>query len=341
MKKRGFTLVELLAVIAILAIVVIMALPAVLRMFNQARIDTFSNEINTILRTAKQQYLLEGGNAQTWTNADGSTNKLPLTGNSKLKYYVKMNGNGQITKLQVTNGEYQYSKSGIVEDVVKDDIKIVSELSEDDKLVIDGSGNAGTKTAKFVTNKGSFSDSETVQEMNLDIIDDGYTYTYEHSNVGWGTWSTQYNIAYIQILNPSIFNSDSYIEVYDESNNLIKRIDNSVLPERRMSLTSLMDFANSEISFRLGDYERDELRVVLSPDLLALESTEYIYMISFTNYLDSKTYSGPWVDSNSSSADAIRKLRNSVSGYYLAGFSRNEEDNSFVSIWLEANSSVQ
>ena len=140
MKKRGFTLVELLAVIAILAILVIMALPAVLRMFNQARIDTFSNEVNTILRTAKQQYLLEGGNAQTWTNADGSTNKLPLTGNSKLKYYVKMNGNGQITKLQVTNGEYQYSKSGIVEDVVKNDIKIVSELSEKDKLVLDGTG---------------------------------------------------------------------------------------------------------------------------------------------------------------------------------------------------------
>ena len=138
--KKGFTLVELLAVIAILAILVIMALPAVLRMFNQARIDTFSNEVNTILRTAKQQYLLDGGNAQTWTNADGSTKKLPLTGNSKLKYYVKMNGNGQITKLQVTNGEYQYSKSGIIEDVVKNDIKVVSDLSEDDKLVIDGSG---------------------------------------------------------------------------------------------------------------------------------------------------------------------------------------------------------
>ena len=61
--KRGFTLVELLAVIAILAILVIMALPAVLRMFNQARIDTFGNEINTILRTARQQYLLDGGNA--------------------------------------------------------------------------------------------------------------------------------------------------------------------------------------------------------------------------------------------------------------------------------------
>ena len=116
--QKGFTLVELLAVIAILAILVIMALPAVLRMFNQARIDTFSNEVNTILRTVRQQYLLDGGNAQTWTNADGSTNKLPLTD--------------------------QYSKSGIIEEVIKNDIKVVSELSEEDKLVIDGSGSGSS-----------------------------------------------------------------------------------------------------------------------------------------------------------------------------------------------------
>ena len=96
MKKRGFTLVELLAVIAILAVLVIMALPAVLRMFNQARIDTFSNEVNTILRTAKQQYLLEGGVAKTWTNAEGSTSKLDLTGSSDLKYSVTMEGNGKL-----------------------------------------------------------------------------------------------------------------------------------------------------------------------------------------------------------------------------------------------------
>ena len=38
MKKKGFTLVELLAVIAILAILVIMALPAVLSMFTKARV---------------------------------------------------------------------------------------------------------------------------------------------------------------------------------------------------------------------------------------------------------------------------------------------------------------
>ena len=101
MKKRGFTLVELLAVIAILAILVIMALPAVLRMFNSARKDSFTNEVNTIIRTARQQYLLSGGQDTTWSNASGSTKSLDLTGNSRLIYYVKMDNEGKITKLQV------------------------------------------------------------------------------------------------------------------------------------------------------------------------------------------------------------------------------------------------
>ncbi len=108
MKKKGFTLVELLAVIAILAILVIMALPAVLRMFNNARRDSFTNEVNTVIRTARQQYLLSGGTNTTWSNAEGSTKSLDLTGNSQLRYYVKMNNEGKITKLQVTNGDFQY-----------------------------------------------------------------------------------------------------------------------------------------------------------------------------------------------------------------------------------------
>ena len=66
--KKGFTLVELLAVIAILAILVIMALPAVLRMFEKARIDSFTNEVNVLVRTTEQQYLLGGGVPQSFNS---------------------------------------------------------------------------------------------------------------------------------------------------------------------------------------------------------------------------------------------------------------------------------
>ena len=45
MKKKVFTLVELLAVIAILAILVIVAMPNVLGMFNQAKANSFVTEV--------------------------------------------------------------------------------------------------------------------------------------------------------------------------------------------------------------------------------------------------------------------------------------------------------
>ena len=120
MKKKGFTLVELLAVIAILAILVIMALPAVLRMFTQARIDTFNNEVNTIIRTVRQQYLLSGGQATTYSK---DSNPLSLTGNSELNYCITINGQGQITELKATNGSYKYESNGIVDQTNSTDIE--------------------------------------------------------------------------------------------------------------------------------------------------------------------------------------------------------------------------
>ncbi len=138
MKKKGFTLVELLAVIAILAILVIMALPAVLNMYNKARIDSFSNEVNTIVRTARQQYLLDGGKNNIYTNSEGSSNELELTGDSGLKYYVETNNTGKIVKLQVTNGIYQYdmSDSNGIDIIDKEDIKVVSDLENGEILNI-------------------------------------------------------------------------------------------------------------------------------------------------------------------------------------------------------------
>ena len=52
MKKRmGFTLVELLAVIAILAILVIIALPNIIEMFNNAKKRILSNEFRIVYNT--------------------------------------------------------------------------------------------------------------------------------------------------------------------------------------------------------------------------------------------------------------------------------------------------
>ena len=50
MNKKGFTLVELLAVIAILALLVIIALPNVLSMFNNAKKDLFLTEAKNVFK---------------------------------------------------------------------------------------------------------------------------------------------------------------------------------------------------------------------------------------------------------------------------------------------------
>ena len=153
--QKGFTLVELLAIIAILAILVIMALPAVLRMFNQARIDTFSNEVNTIIRTTRQQYLLDGGIPQSFNS---SSNKLPLTGNSSLEYCVSIDGNGKITELKATNGNYKYESSGIVDEVNSGEVS----TAESNYELSCAGGNTSSITYVNRQNEGSITVGDEV-----------------------------------------------------------------------------------------------------------------------------------------------------------------------------------
>lgn len=121
MKKKGFTLVELLAVIAILAILVIMALPAVLRMYRQARVDSFQNEVRKVYSTAQQQWMSDvmgigaGGSIEYGNNpATGKkcNHMLEMTGNSKFKYNIVIDVAGKVTAFTASNGTYSYTMEG-------------------------------------------------------------------------------------------------------------------------------------------------------------------------------------------------------------------------------------
>ena len=129
MNKKGFTLVELLAVIAILAILVVVALPNVLGMFNQAKEDTFATETKDMVRIVQQQYLanfgkwnyyaIEGSKDENWTtvstrvctstvgpefelNDDGST-KTDASGEPVVKTYCKIDkDSGNLTRFIIS-----------------------------------------------------------------------------------------------------------------------------------------------------------------------------------------------------------------------------------------------
>ena len=146
MKKNGFTLVELLAVIAILAILVIIALPNVMSMFNQARKNSFSTEVKEIYKMAQQQWISDSlftTSEKVYSRCESCSGKsLDMSGRSQLEYYIKIDKSGKVVEYYATDGSYQYSynnSNGLnIEDI--DDIKVVAELPSNQVLHIESSG---------------------------------------------------------------------------------------------------------------------------------------------------------------------------------------------------------
>ena len=112
MKKKGFTLVELLAVIAILAILVIVAMPNVLGMFSSAKTNTFVTEVQKYMDTAKTAFVQAALNSpaktlvftdQTGVNLEGlsAVNAGQLDMDGSKHYYIVMNRHGEFTRVMI------------------------------------------------------------------------------------------------------------------------------------------------------------------------------------------------------------------------------------------------
>jgi prepilin-type N-terminal cleavage/methylation domain-containing protein len=106
MKKQGFTLVELLAVIAILAILIIIALPNILEMFNKAKRDSFVTEARSVYKTAQQKYVADGAQAECYSNDDDYCEDLQMSGRSNLYYIVEFSTDGDIIYFEVWDDNY-------------------------------------------------------------------------------------------------------------------------------------------------------------------------------------------------------------------------------------------
>ncbi len=127
MKRKGFTLVELLAVIAILAILVIIALPNVLGMFQSAKKNTFTTELQNIYKSATTQYVSDSMNRGTGTQADGifytrsngdeggastscgTKRALDLSGTETIDYFIEFDLSGNVIKYVATDGEFVFA----------------------------------------------------------------------------------------------------------------------------------------------------------------------------------------------------------------------------------------
>lgn len=162
MKNKGFTLVELLAVIAILAILVIVAMPNVLGMFNQAKVGSFTTEVQKLMDTATTTFtkdaLLNSGKTVYYSsesNATLGTKELDMSGNKK-NYFIEMDRNGEFKRVVVydsnycydvyytgTNGKMNSSKSKLIVNKIEKTSVVVSDVWEsgNDSIGITMDGN--------------------------------------------------------------------------------------------------------------------------------------------------------------------------------------------------------
>ena len=107
MKKKGFTLVELLAVIAILAVLVIIALPNVLRMFRNAKQNTFTNEVQNLVRSAEDKFVTSSILSGKNTCFDSSSNPLDMSGRDNLIYKIKLTNKGKVIEVYERDNDYE------------------------------------------------------------------------------------------------------------------------------------------------------------------------------------------------------------------------------------------
>ncbi len=171
MNKKGFTLVELLAVIAILAILVIIALPNVIKLYNNAKKNTFLTEAKTVYKEAANKYITESMKGNKVNYISSTKNSLELNGSKDIEYKISLNNDGSIRRFQVKNNSYC----------------INGKYNDANELIIDD-----------VTEKECAEVDATYCKSNLDTLETGseviigkYTYRYNqtyYNSTGWADY---------------------------------------------------------------------------------------------------------------------------------------------------------
>ena len=105
--KKGFTLVELLAVIAILAILIILALPNVLGLFMSSKESAFVTEAQNVYKVAQEERLIDTMNGSGPVSYSSRGNELTNLNKSDLGYYVRFDSEGNVLHFIVYNIGYQ------------------------------------------------------------------------------------------------------------------------------------------------------------------------------------------------------------------------------------------
>ena len=253
--KKGFTLVELLSVIAILAILVIIALPNILTMFNNAKKNTFETEAKTVYTAAEEQWISDTFNSsgtKVYSHCEsGCNDKLSVNARDNLEYYIEFSSKGDVVKYYITDGNYQflYEGTGLKKNDIKE-VEFVPNLPEAEQITINEDGYENGELGRkidvclythydyYLTVGTTMLECYTKQTIADCLgINSNYTWLYktELSNPGEENILSCYQRVKNEIGTLTTFNTDTYNGTCSNNSNLYIYNTNSktdfVLPE--------------------------------------------------------------------------------------------------------------
>lgn len=109
MKKKGFTLVELIAVIALLSIIMLLIVPNVADYLNSSKKTLFYDNVVNMFKSATTTFMYQDDPTNTTFSNNGV--KLDVDVESEYVYTIKVNNYGEVISIDVNNGVYSYNKS--------------------------------------------------------------------------------------------------------------------------------------------------------------------------------------------------------------------------------------
>ena len=245
MNKKGFTLVELLAVIAILALLVIIALPNVLSMFNNAKKDLFLTEAKNVFKESAKKYISDNmhnsneGNIYCKSETD-SKNPLDMDiGNTY--YYIEKDSTGKTIKFVAWNS------SGYVTKIVGDNV-----------MLNDVTGNnVSESSVKDITCNNVLTNLEVISKLTK-------TYTINANASAETSNKGKLTISIASSNTTDEFNKVKYI-IYKKNNTEYVEIHETVLTNKSNNFTlNYYDesFSNSkDMYYKVEAYTENNLKI--------------------------------------------------------------------------------
>ncbi len=115
--KNGFTLVEIIVVIALLAVIIVIAVPNIIEFYNNAKLNSFLDEAKTIYKNIETSYnndfMEETIKVTRYCDSSESyIRKLRLKKPDDISYDIELADNGNVIKFYVMNNSYQLLLDG-------------------------------------------------------------------------------------------------------------------------------------------------------------------------------------------------------------------------------------